>query len=531
MKASPPNLINQAITASRVRNTTHVSSVQHLCSELTRKRQTRMICSSKTRSSQRPKFLAPVTSLSRRTFYASSKLQATKDPYRVLGVSNQASSSEIKKAYYSLAKKFHPDTSKEQNAKEKFAEAQSAYELLNDPQKKAAWDQYGSAAFDQGANAGNPGGPGMGNGPFGAGGPFGGGFGMDFNFEEIFKNFTGNAAGSRRRGGRNPFQNEEILVGDSVEIQTSVSFIEAAKGTSKTIVINPLNTCKSCSGSGLKPDIKRSSCKQCNGTGTRIQFVSGGFQMASSCSACDGQGSSIPRGGECRTCSGNGVTRERKTLNIDIPGGIEDGMRLRIDGEGDSPATGTISDPNIRTKRGDLYVLVRVATDPKFKRTGHDVLYTATVPLTTALLGGEIKVPTLDGEVNIKIATGTATGDTITLSGRGMKKLDDRRRSFGDLRIEFKVAIPKYLTANQRTIIEMLADELNDRTAIRFMTPGKSSSPSGSSSDASNGEGFLKSVWHKLTETPDQSKDNSNGNNKTDNKNAKSGDSGETKET
>jgi molecular chaperone DnaJ len=197
--------------------------------------------------------------------------------------------------------------------------------------------------------------------------------------------------------------------------------------------------------------------------------------MASTCGACGGQGVTIPKGGECRTCSGNGVVRERKTVTVDIPGGIEDGMRLRMDREGDAPATGTAANPDARSQPGDLYILIRVATDPKFTRAGSDVLYTATIPLTTAVLGGEVKIPTLDGDVNVKVATGTGSGDKITLGGRGMKKLQGRRGGTGDLRVEFKVQMPKYLSANQRTIVEMLAEEMGDRTAKRIMNVGRSS--------------------------------------------------------
>tara|TARA_R110002060_G_scaffold42819_3_gene54316 strand:+ start:106 stop:696 length:591 start_codon:yes stop_codon:yes gene_type:complete len=194
--------------------------------------------------------------------------------------------------------------------------------------------------------------------------------------------------------------------------------------------------------------------------------------MASTCGACGGQGVTIPKGGECRTCSGNGVVRERKTVTVDIPGGIEDGMRLRLDREGDAAATGNAANPDQRSMRGDLYVLVRVATDPKYRRSGSDILYTATIPLTTGLLGGEVKIPTLDGDVNVKVATGTGTGDKITLGGKGMKRLDGRRGA-GDLKVEFKVNVPKYLSANQRTIVEMLADELGDKTAKRIMNVGR----------------------------------------------------------
>lgn len=397
----------------------------------------------------------------------------------MLGVGNDAGAAAIKKAYYGLAKKYHPDTNKDPTAKEKFTEAQSAYELLTDPQKKAAWDQFGSAAFDQGGGGGGPGPGHPGGNPFSGGGsPFGGGFGgagfgADINFEDLFRGFTGGGGRTRGSRGGNPFQQEEILVGDRIEVQTNVSFMEAAKGTRKSITINPLVKCKTCSGKGLKTGVKRSECGSCGGTGTKVHFMSGGFQMASTCGQCGGQGVTIPKGGECRVCSGDGVVKERKTVTVDIPGGIEDGMRLRVDGEGDAPATGQAPNPNARSANGDLYVLVRVATDPKFKRSGSDILYTATIPLTTALLGGEAKIPTLDGDVNVKIATGTGTGDRITLGGKGMKKLGERRGGTGDLKVEFKVNVPKYLTANQRTIIEMLADEFGDKSAKRIMNVGR----------------------------------------------------------
>lgn len=229
--------------------------------------------------------------------------------------------------------------------------------------------------------------------------------------------------------------------------------------------------------------------------------------MASTCGTCGGQGYTIPKGSECRTCSGNGVVRERKTIKVDIPGGIEDGMRLRIDREGDAAVTGASAAPDAKSIPGDLYVLVRVATDPKFRRAGADVLYTATIPLTTALLGGEVKIPTLDGDVNVKVATGTGTGDKITLPGMGMKKLQARRGASGDLKVEFKVQMPKYLSANQRTIVEMLADEMGDKSARRIMNISRSNTTAASdapdsqkAADSQKHEGFLKSVWHKFTD-------------------------------
>jgi molecular chaperone DnaJ len=412
--------------------------------------------------------------LTEQLFHTSPTSFATKDPYQVLGVSKNASTSEVKKAYYSLAKKYHPDTNKDLSAKDRFTEAQSAYELLSDPKKKEAWDQYGAAAFDQdagfdpsrgGPSAGNP----FSGGGFGGFGGFSGSGGFssaDFSFEDLFGAFGGNTR--RGRGSRGPFQ-EEILVGENIEVQTNISFMDAAKGTTKTIQITPMVQCKTCTGAGLKKGQTRTACKKCGGTGTRVHFMQAGFQMASTCESCGGQGVTIPRGGECNTCSGSGIVRERRTVNVDIPGGVEDGMRLRVSGEGDAPPSGTAVNPNARSTRGDLYVFIRVAPHSRFSRQGSDVLYTAAIPLTTAALGGEVKVPTLDGEVKVKVPAGTGTGDKISLSGMGMRQLSGRRGAAGDFRVEFKVAMPKYLNANQRTILEMLADELGDKSAKRIM--------------------------------------------------------------
>ena len=478
--------------------------------------------------------------ISRRAFHASPTSFATKDPYKSLGVSSDASSGEIKKAYYGLAKKYHPDTNKDPQAKEKFSDARAAYEILSDPKKKEMWEQYGSAAFDQGGAGFDPtgGAGGPGGNPFaGAGGGFGGfggaagGFGgAEFNFEDLFSAFGGTGARRGRRGA-GPFQ-EEVMVGENIEVQTNISFMDAAKGVQKDILITPLVQCKTCTGSGLKKGVSRSQCKSCDGTGTRVHFMQQGFQMASTCNSCGGTGVTIPRGGECGSCKGHGAVRERKTVTVDVPGGVEDGMRLRVMGEGDFPPTGTATNASARAETGDLYVFIRVAPDSKFSRNGSDVLYTASIPLTTAVLGGEVAVPTLEGEVRVKVHTGTGTGDKVTLPNMGMKKLSSRRSgSKGDLRVEFKVQMPKFLSVNQRTIVEMLADEMGDGGAKRVMDLGKFKSgggggggaassssgaggggggggedggkPSAGSNDAATedhkNEGFLRNMWHSMT--------------------------------
>ena len=253
----------------------------------------------------------PSSATPRRFFSATSAINATKDPYRMLSLGKNASASEIKKAYYAMAKKYHPDTNKDVSAKEKFTDAQSAYELLNDPQKKAAYDQFGAAAFDQGGGF-NPGAAGGGNpfaGASGGGNPFSGfagGFGADINFDDIFGAFTG---ARRGRGRSSPFQ-EEILVGEDIEVQTNISFMDAAKGVSRNITITPLVQCGTCKGNGLKTGRSREQCKKCGGTGTRVHIMQQGFQMASTCDACGGSGHIVPRGAECGPCSGNGVVRQ-----------------------------------------------------------------------------------------------------------------------------------------------------------------------------------------------------------------------------
>ncbi|KAK6496513.1 hypothetical protein TWF481_002528 [Arthrobotrys musiformis] len=386
---------------------------------------------------------------------------APKDPYSVLGLSKSASASEIKKAYYAMAKKYHPDANKDPKAKEQFVDIQQAYDLLSDPQKREQYDQFGASGFDpSGAGGFNP----DGANPF-SGGGFGFGSG-GFTVEDIFSMFGGGGpgGGGRRRGG----QVEEAF-GDNIEVQTTISFMEAANGTTKTINISPLVTCHTCSGSGLKAGAQRTACGKCQGTGTRIHFHQGGFQMASTCGTCGGSGIVTPKGSDCGTCSGAGVLRDRKSVRVDIPPGVDDGMRLKVDSEGDAPIIQGGSSPGAKLHRGDLLVHIRVQAHPSFSRAGADVLYTATIPMTTAVLGGKIKIPTLKGDVELNIPAGTTTGDRITIAGKGMSKLTSRKGAYGDLKVEFRVSLPKSLTASQRTLLEMLADDIGDHQAKRIM--------------------------------------------------------------
>jgi molecular chaperone DnaJ len=300
------------------------------------------------------------------------------------------------------------------------------------------------------------------------------------------------------------------MMGENIEVQTNISFMDAVKGVSKDIHFTPMVECKTCTGSGLKKGAKPSECKSCGGTGQRVTSM-GGFHMSTTCGSCGGAGVAIPRGSSCGTCGGEGAVKERKTVTVDIPEGVDDGMRMRVSGEGDAPLTGQAMGANVRGQKGDLYVLIRVASNPNFKRTGSDILHTATIPITTAVLGGEIKIPTLEGEARVKVPTGSNTGDRVTLSGMGMKKLGSRRAVKGDLRVEFKVNMPKYLSQNQRTILEMLADEMNDKTAKRMILPDKNKNADDvekKDADDHKNEGFLKSAWHNLTgQHRDETKD------------------------
>ncbi|EPS37441.1 hypothetical protein H072_8857 [Dactylellina haptotyla CBS 200.50] len=435
------------------------------------------------------------------------RLAAPKDPYSVLGVSKSASASDIKKAYYAMAKKYHPDANKDPKAKEQFVDIQQAYDILSDPQKKEQYDQFGATGFDPSGSGGfNANGP----NPFTGAGGFGfgtGGFGSGFTVEDIFNMFGGGGGHGRRRA-----THPEEAFGDNIEVQTTISFMEAANGITKTINITPLVTCHTCSGSGLKVGAQRTTCSKCQGTGTRVHFHQGGFQMASTCGTCGGSGIVTPKGSDCGTCSGVGVLRDRKSVKVDIPAGVDDGMRLKVESEGDAPIVEGGASPKVRMHRGDLHVHIKVQAHPNFSRSGADVLYTATIPMTTAVLGGKIKIPTLKGDVELNIPTGTTTGDRITIAGKGMSKLTSRKGAHGDLKVEFRVSLPKSLTASQRTLLEMLADDLGDHQAKRIMNVSDmikevaSDTRSGSKDPGEPKDGFLKRALHRFTH-PHQKQD------------------------
>ncbi|KAK9458144.1 hypothetical protein V1511DRAFT_28277 [Dipodascopsis uninucleata] len=388
------------------------------------------------------------------------------DPYGTLGLSKTASTAEIKKTYYSLAKKYHPDVNKEPGAEKKFHDIQAAYEILSDPQKKQQFDTFGASSFDPSA-AGGANGDG---GPFNPFSNFSGGFGgfnqsEPFDFEDLFDAAFG--GGNGRRSGRRKDTVQEFR-GDDIEVLLTLSFMDAAKGKSVEVKYNPLVVCNTCSGSGLKPGHKRSTCPRCRGSGTQVQMTQGGFTIATTCMTCNGSGVYIDPSSSCSSCAGEGVVKSSQTTTVDIPGGIDDGMRLRVVGEGDSPSVR--ADKNTRTHRGDLYVRVRVQPHPEFSRKGATLFYNCEIPMTTAALGGRVRIPTLEGQAELNVPSATQTGAVITMTGKGLPMLERTGRN-GDYKITFKVKTLRPTTAEQTRLLELLADSFNDTTARKTQSP------------------------------------------------------------
>ncbi|WFD21591.1 mdj1 protein precursor [Malassezia equina] len=412
----------------------------------------------------------PATINKLRGFHTSAaNLAAQKDPYATLGVKRDATAKDIKNAYYQLAKKYHPDTSKEPGAKERFVEIQSAYDILSDEQKRASYDQFGSAD-----------GPG-GFDPFGGAGgasPFGG-----FNpgsAESIFESLFGGTFGGAR-GARAGFTAETR--GEDIDASVHISFEEACKGTTRTVTIHPIENCGTCSGSGLKANAKRTTCHVCRGTGTRTFVIQGGFQMASTCPACNGTGSSIAPGDECPSCLGAGRVKSTRTITVNIPAGVDDGYRIRQDGAGDVPLMG--SGP-----AGSLFVRIHVTPSRIWRRQGTNLFYPAPIPFYTAVLGGRVRVPTLDGEVDVRVPAGTQAGDEMILRGRGVPRLGSRKNydMNGDLMVQFDITIPRSLSKRQKELLQQFADEYEGKVNS---PPSEKSTPSSDTKPS-----------HKDTETP-----------------------------
>ncbi|OMH86279.1 DnaJ-like protein [Zancudomyces culisetae] len=291
------------------------------------------------------------------------------------------------------------------------------------------------------------------------GGGFQGGFSGGFpSMDEIFSQIFGNQAGGRTRrtrsGGpqtRGSFSD----IGEDIQQSIRITFNEAVNGAKKTISTTPVTECTTCHGNGVKAGAKSVVCPGCKGTGHQVYSL-GGFHVQQTCEKCHGSGEAIDKRDVCGSCDGAGVVRGRESVQVEIPAGCEDGMILEVRNKGDAPIEG-------KGPRGKLLVLIRVTPSPIFVRKGSDVYYTADIPLTTALLGGEITMPTVSGNVDVKIKSGAQPGDELRLRGKGTKKV--RGTGHGDFYVKLKINIPTKLTPEQQDLVRKLDDSLNNRSS------------------------------------------------------------------
>lgn len=343
---------------------------------------------------------------------------AKKDYYEVLGVNRDASEEEIKKAFKKLAMKFHPDRNPDNpKAEESFKEAKEAYEILSDDQKRAAYDQYGHAGVD----------PSMGGG---------GGFGgfNSGNFSDAFGDIFGDIFG----GGRN--QRSNVYRGADLRYNLEISLEDAARGTETKIRIPVQSSCETCHGSGARPGTSPVTCTTCNGHG-QVRMQQGFFSVQQTCPKCHGTGKMVKE--PCPTCHGGGRVKQNKTLNVKIPAGVDEGDRIRLSGEGEAGVNGGPT--------GDLYVVVHLKEHAIFQREGAHLHCEMPISFSTAALGGEIEVPTLDGAAKMKIPAETQTGSVFRLRGKGIKPL--RSSEHGDLMVHVVVETPVRLTEKQKELL------------------------------------------------------------------------------
>jgi len=367
---------------------------------------------------------------------------AKRDYYDVLGVPKNATDDDIKKAYRKLAMKHHPDRNQGDGAKkseERFKEAKEAYEMLSDPHKRTAYDQHGHAGVD----------PNM----MGGRGPGGEGFGgFAEAFGDIFGDIFGGAGG--RRGG------QQVYRGSDLSYAMEITLEEAALGKETQIRIPSWEACETCHGSGAKPGTSAKTCSTCNGAGT-VHMRQGFFSIQQACPYCHGSGKTIAE--PCTACNGQGKTKKTKTLEVKIPPGIAEGMRIRSAGNGEP---GTNGGPP-----GDLYIELRVKPHEIFERDGDDLHCSVPVGMTTAALGGSIEVPTLNGKAEIDLPESTQTGKTFRLRGKGIKGV---RSSYpGDLYCHINVETPVRITEHQRKLLREL-DESFRKSGDRHSPNAKS---------------------------------------------------------
>ena len=350
------------------------------------------------------------------------------DFYDVLGVSKEVDSNSLKSAYRRLAMKYHPDKNPDDSeAEKKFKEISEAYEVLSNPEKKAAYDQYGHDAFT---------GPGGGQGGFSEG--FGSGFG---SFSDIFEDFFGDATGQRN--------NERLKRGEDLKYEMSITLRDAYLGVKKEISYDTLVSCTSCSGTGSENKDGIGSCGSCRGSG-RIRASQGFFTVERTCPACGGSGQVITD--PCRECNGEGRQRKNKNIEVSIPAGVEEGSRIRLAGEGTAGQNGA--------EDGDLYIFISIVSHELFDRDGTNIFCNVPISIYEASLGGSVEVPTVSGgRAKVKIPAGTQSGDQLRLSGKGMPAL--RSVSFGDMIITLNVEIPKNLSQKQKELLKEFDQQSN----------------------------------------------------------------------
>lgn len=359
-----------------------------------------------------------------------------RDYYEVLGVSKSASKDEIKSAYRKLAKQYHPDINKSPDAPEKFKEVQEAYDVLYDDQKRAQYDQFGFAAFEQGGSNGGPFGQGFSSGGFG-----------DVDLGDIFSSFFGGGR-RRQRASTSPSKGEDTLT------RIRISFMDAVLGTKITIPVTYDEPCAHCHGSGAETEASMTTCPYCGGRGTvtaQQRTIFGVVESEQECPHCHGKGRIVKD--PCHTCKGEGYTRVKRELAVNIPAGINAGQQIRVQGKG---GRGVNGGPN-----GDLYVEVLIAPHSDFRRDGNDVHLDVPLSFVDCALGCTIDVPTVYGDVSVKIPEGTQPDQILKIKDHGIKDL--RSGKPGNQYIHIKVMTPSKMSRSQRELLNAFKDQTDKK--------------------------------------------------------------------